>query len=93
MAVFSPGKTISQALTTPKLPVVLCLGLRPPGIFPIHVSMSIGVFLFQVMFRQHVGERLPDRLLTFLRETASQQTLHSSGSYGLSTHFLEMRFI
>jgi hypothetical protein len=35
-----------------KLPIVLCLGIRPCALSPIHINVSICVVFGQVMFRQ-----------------------------------------
>lgn len=45
---YSLGKAISPILKIPLLPIVLCVGLRPCGVFPIFFGTSIGVFLVQL---------------------------------------------
>lgn len=45
------GKTTSTTLCIPYLSIVLCLGLRPLELSPVHVSMSTAVIPVQVMFR------------------------------------------
>lgn len=51
---FSPEKKKNYffTLSIPELFLVLCLELRPSEHFPIHISTSVSVILFQVMFRQ-----------------------------------------
>jgi hypothetical protein len=36
----------------PQLSVVLCEGLRPQGLSPVHINMSVGMVLVQLMCRQ-----------------------------------------
>lgn len=45
---YSLGKTISHILKIPLLPLVLCVGMKPCGVFPILFSTPIGVFLVQL---------------------------------------------
>lgn len=40
-----PGEDCFSALSTPLLPAVLCLGLRPHDLSPIHTRVPIGVLL------------------------------------------------
>lgn len=42
----SPGKTTFLAHSFPKLHIVLCVGLRPNGLFPVQFGMLIGVNYF-----------------------------------------------
>jgi hypothetical protein len=51
----SLGKTICSVLSTLSLPVCLYLGLRPPELSPIYVSISLFV-LVQLM--AHAGKSL-----------------------------------
>lgn len=59
------------------LPVVHCLGLKPPERFPFHVGNSAGVVPVQVMFRHNVDEISWVYLLTFLGDnlTVNSTTL------------------
>lgn len=45
-------KTISPTLSTPYLPVFLCVRLRPYRLSPARITKFIDVVLVQVMFRQ-----------------------------------------
>lgn len=45
-------RAVSPAPAIPRLPKVLCVGLRPPGLFPIQFGMSISVIIVQFTFRQ-----------------------------------------
>lgn len=44
-------KTTSPSPNFPLLPMVLYVGLRPNGLFPIYFGMFIGVIVVQLMFR------------------------------------------
>lgn len=48
---FSLGKTISPAFSVLYLPLVLFVGLRPRGLFPILFNMPIAVALIQPVFK------------------------------------------
>lgn len=52
ISVFVLRKTTSLSPSFYQLPIVLCIGLRPCGQFPIQFSISVGVILVQPMFRQ-----------------------------------------
>lgn len=45
-------KIVSPALSSPQLPVALCLGLSPSEISPFHVPISLGIDIVQALFRQ-----------------------------------------
>jgi hypothetical protein len=45
-------KTIFHSLSIPYLPIVLCVGWRPHGFIPDHISMSVVAVLAQFTFRQ-----------------------------------------
>lgn len=62
-----------------RLPVVLCVRVRPCGLFPIHV----GVILFSSCLDSCVGEILCVWLLVVLEDTNSEQFPWSSGSCSL----------
>lgn len=47
-----PCRGPSLSRPTFLLPIVLCVGLRPYGLFPIHFGMPIGVILVQLTFGQ-----------------------------------------
>lgn len=47
-----PQKSTSPAPHCPQLPVILCVGLRPHGLCPVHFSMSTGIILVQCVFGQ-----------------------------------------
>lgn len=55
---FSLGSTVLRAPSFIQLPVALCLGWSPHGIFPVCVGMSIDVVLVQLMLGTPVGETL-----------------------------------
>lgn len=46
------GKNIYPTLSIPQLPVVLCVGLRPPHLCPVHLSVSFVSVFVQLMCRQ-----------------------------------------
>lgn len=48
----SLGKTTSPTLSMPQSPEVLCVGVRPWGLVPVHSDMSIGVVLVPLTFGQ-----------------------------------------
>lgn len=47
-----PWGRLSPTLGIPWLSIVLCLGLRPPELAPLHVRMTVGVILVQLVCRQ-----------------------------------------
>ena len=74
------GKNISPTLHIPQLPLVLSVGLKPPGLSPVHLSVSFVASLFSSCLGNHVGGTLCVYLLTFLGDTVSEKIPCSSGS-------------
>lgn len=53
---FLPGEDCLSCSRHPLQPVVLHIGLRPPGLSPVHTSRPIRVSFFRSCFHSHVGE-------------------------------------
>lgn len=79
------GKKYSLTFSISSLPVVFCIGLRLSGLSPVHVKMSTGVILVQLMLSRHTGEILWAYILTLVIDAMSQQTPWSHGPYNHST--------
>jgi hypothetical protein len=67
----------------PRLPPVLCVGLRPCGLFPSSLMCSPVSSLLCSCLGGHVSGNSWGLLLTFLGDPISQQTPRSSGSFHL----------
>lgn len=48
----SLGRTNSHAPIFTQVPVIFCIGLRPPGLFPVNFGMFIGFVLVHLTFEQ-----------------------------------------
>jgi hypothetical protein len=63
--------------------LVYCVGWKPPNLFPVPVSLSVGGILVWLMFRLSHGWDFLSVASDIFRTLVSQQTLRSSGTYNL----------
>lgn len=68
-----PEGRLFPPLSIAKLPVVLCVGLRPPGLSSSYNDKSIGAALLSSGLGRCVGKSLRVHLLTVLRDTVLSQ--------------------
>lgn len=76
--------TISPTVSIPYLPMFLCVELRPQGLSPVHIRISIVSCLISSVSDSHVGETWWVQLSKLLGNNIVQKTLFSSSSYYFS---------
>lgn len=78
--VFSSLETFSSRTSNPYLPIDHCLELKHSELSPLHVSMSVGIILVQVMSKQPCWWDVMGLVsLAFPEDTFLPQTLYFSG--------------